>query len=231
MKSFLASALLASLAAITGCEIGRPVYRATAKLLVTTAGPALPVSDLVGEDSDTFFETQMEIMRSQTMLRRVQQRMRKTPDEIRENLTHLKIARVTNADIILISVDSPSADFARDFANALMEEYLRFRDEQRAQAAENVLLVLSREINRLSQELKRANDRLLAYANEHDVAPTNDVWELQMMREDRDRVRQLYNTLAAQQIKIDVGQSFSTRHVDILEPAIVESKPVRGLAR
>jgi capsular exopolysaccharide synthesis family protein len=149
----------------------QPIYRASAKLLITSAGQAIPTSEVVREGEGSFFATQIDIMLSQTMLKRVQQRLKKTVDEVRENLTNLKVTPVRNADIIMVTVDSPSTDFARDFANALCDEYLRFREEQRAQTQESALLMLTREVNRLSQELKASNEKMLSWAKDHNVDP------------------------------------------------------------
>ena len=151
----------------------QPIYRANARLLVTTTS-YLPTADTVAEDTRTFMATQLNIMQGQTMLRRVQQRMKKTPDEIRENLTNLKVSVIGGSDIIVISVDSPSKEFARDFANTLAQEYLLFRDEERARSAESALLMLTREANRLNQEVKAAQERYLAYAKEHNLPVLQD---------------------------------------------------------
>ena len=148
----------------------QPIYRANLKLLVTVAGRSLPAMDVYKEDDRVFFGTTIDVMKSPTMLKRVQQRLRKTSDEIRENLNNLNIRVAGGASIIVISVDSPSREFARDFANALAEEYMRFREEQRAQSSENALLMLTREINRLGQELKSAEERYLTYAKEHNLS-------------------------------------------------------------
>ena len=158
----------------------QPIYRASGKMLITYAGGSMPITEITREDEGRFFSTQIDIMLSQTMLRRVQQRMKKTPEEVRENLVDLKITAVRGAAIMLISVDSPSKDFARDFANTMADEYLKFREEQRAASSESALLLLTREINRLGQELKTANDRLLTYAKEHgmlsDLSGQGSTW-------------------------------------------------------
>jgi capsular exopolysaccharide synthesis family protein len=108
------------------------------------------------------------------MLRRVQQRMKKTAEEIRENLSDLKVSPIRNSDIILVVVLSPSRDFARDFANALAEEYLNFRAEDRARASESALLMLTRTTSQLSQEVKAAQDRYISYAKEHNLPMLRD---------------------------------------------------------
>jgi capsular exopolysaccharide synthesis family protein len=157
----------------------QPIYRANAKMLVTVSGGVLPSAEVRSEEGGSFYATQIDIMLSQTMLKRVQLRMKKSADEIRENLTNLKVSPVRGSDIILVTVDSPSGDFAHDFANALCDEYLRFRDEERARTSESALLMLTREINRLSQEVKAAQERYLVYAKENNLPMlqrTGEAW-------------------------------------------------------
>jgi len=147
----------------------QPIYRGSAKLFVSTSVAGM-TGDIVEEGEKTYYSTAMEVMKSQSMLRRVQQRMRKTPEEIRENLSNLGVRRMGGATIIVVTVDSPSKDFAREFANALCDEYLRFRDEEQAKLQEGQLLVLTREINRLAQELKAAQERILTFARQNNAA-------------------------------------------------------------
>src|SRR6185369_14804047 len=64
----------------------QPIYRANARLFVSTSSDLGSTIDINVEKDQTFYATAMEVMQSQSMLRRVQQRMRKTPEEIRENL-------------------------------------------------------------------------------------------------------------------------------------------------
>ena len=160
---------LLSMACMTAFLFTRqPIYRAAAKLFVSNMA-GVPTTDIVTEPDQTFYTTAIEVMRSQTMLRRVQTRMHKIPAEMRENLKDMKITRLAGADIVLITVDSPSRDFARDFANALCDEFLKFREEERAKRQESALLGLTREINRLSQELKSANERIVAYTRQNGI--------------------------------------------------------------
>jgi capsular exopolysaccharide synthesis family protein len=173
-KWLILACLLVSMAGATAFLFTRQqIWRANARLLVTTTG-ALPTAEAVVENTHTFYATQLNIMQSQTMLRRVQQRLKKTPDEVRENLANLKISTIPGSDIIQISVDSPSKEFARDFANALAQEYLLFRDEDRARSAESALLSLTREANRLSQEVKAAEERYLNYSKDHNIPVLQD---------------------------------------------------------
>ena len=153
----------------------QPIYQADAKLMVTTAGGSLPVSDVTREDESRFYQTQISILTSQTMLRRVQTRMRKTADEFRESMTDLKVEPIRGSAILVVSVQSPSPDFAKDCANTLCEEFLHARDEQRAQTSENALLTLTREIKRLGEEKQAATEKMMNFAKEQHVDPMGGV--------------------------------------------------------
>ena len=207
----------------------QPIYRADAKMLVRTAGMSLPVSEVLREDESRFYATEINILTGQTMLRRVQQRLRKTTDEIHENLFDLKVEVVRGSSILQVTVDSPSTDFAKDFANALCEEYLRYRDEQRSQSSESALLMLTREINRLGQELKGSQERYVEYAKEHDLPQmqgTEGVWwrsfymnlsEFASLKEQLARAKAVADALdkdnaAAEIALLDQPQPYSAAH-------------------
>jgi len=210
----------------------QPIYRANLKLLVQSSGNGFP-RDGTEETAASFIATQCDIMMGQPLLQRVQQRLKKTPEEVRENLVNLQIRQLHEATIILISVDSPSKNFARDFANTLADEYLKWRDEQRASIAENALLPLTCEISRLSTELKAANNRVLQYAKEHNItdishpptAPGAELTEFNTLKEDATRIRKIYNTLL-DQLMLKDGCPFPSRMISVLEPAILEPDPV-----
>jgi len=87
----------------------------------------------------------------------------------------MKVEPVRGSAILMVSVQSPSTDFAKDFANTLCEEYMHFRDEQRAQSSESALLMLTREIKRLGEEKQAATEKMLNYAKEHHVDPMGGV--------------------------------------------------------
>ena len=148
----------------------QPIWRINAKLLVTHSGSAMPASEIVHEEDTRFVATQIEVMQGPTMLRKIQQRMKKTPQQIEENLTSLKITQNGGTDILLIMVDTPAQEFGREFINVLVDEYLKFRERQRATSSESAVQTLTREIDRLGLELKAANHRLYDFSKEHNTA-------------------------------------------------------------
>ena len=53
------------------------IWRINAKLLITRTGSGLPEADVTRDDPDRFIPTQIEIITGPTVLRRIQQRMKK----------------------------------------------------------------------------------------------------------------------------------------------------------
>ena len=146
------------------------IWRVDAKLLITKTGSGLPASEVTHDDTDRFVPTQIEILTGPTVLRRIQQRMKKTPEQINENVLSFKVTRQSGTDILLVTVDSPSQEFAREFINILVDEYLKVRERQRVTTAESAVQSLAREIDRLGLEVKAANHRLFDFTKEHNVA-------------------------------------------------------------
>jgi uncharacterized protein involved in exopolysaccharide biosynthesis len=226
VRAFARHALLLVLTVLTGCGSGQPIYRANIKLLISTTGPANSVGN--HEDDDRFVAGQADILRGVTLLQRVERRLKRTAEEVRDNLTNLKVTPVRGTDIIVVSVDSPSADFARDFANALAEEYLKFREEQRLQTTDNALQQLTGDLSQLGRGLERADSNLAAYAQQHDSTSDAAFAEaLGALREDRDRIQRLHDAFLDELVKIDAARSLNARNVIILEPAILERDRVR----
>lgn len=222
MKTFARNVVLLCLTMITACESRTPIYRANVKLLITRSSATAPVNDSTREDADRFVAAQSEVLLGANILRRTQERMNKTVEEVRNNLAGLTVTPVRGSDIFVVSVDSPSAGFAKGFADSLVSEYLKFRDEQRVLASEGALSPLIQETRRLSQELKAINEKIATFDKEHNVSSNAELWELQALFESRERVQGLYDASRAQLMKADAARSAHDRYVSVLEPATLE---------
>ncbi|MEI8064494.1 MAG: Wzz/FepE/Etk N-terminal domain-containing protein [Verrucomicrobiota bacterium] len=146
------------------------IWRINAKLLITKTGSGLPSANLTNDDTDRFIPTQIEVLTGPTVMRRVQQRMKKTPQQIESNLKSFKVSRAGGTDILLVTVDSPSQEFAREFISIAVDEYLKIRERQRVTTAETAVQSLTHEIDRLGLELKSANQRLFDFTKDNNVA-------------------------------------------------------------
>jgi uncharacterized protein involved in exopolysaccharide biosynthesis len=218
----LLPSLVLSVAFLAACGSRTPIYRANIKLLVARSGTTAQSNDLSNEDANRFAARQAEILLGQPLLRRTEQHMNKTAEEVRDNLANLKVTPVRGSNIIVVSVDSPSHDFAKDFANALVSEYLKFRAEQRAQVSQDALAPLVQETRRLKEELKAADEKLAAFEKAHNDSANPELSELRMLFENHEKAQAAYDTSLTQLMKADAAGSIGTREVSILEPAILE---------
>jgi len=193
---------------------------------VQTTAASVPANEITQTQEGRFLAVQMDALMSQTMLRRVQRRMQKTDEEVRNNLVDLKVEPMRDSSIIVISVDSPSADFAKKFADTLAEEYLKLRDEQRVTTSEEALRPLMDEVKHLSEEFKTIEGKLKTFYEEHDATKNPELQELKALYEVREQARSHYNDAVGRLTAAGAARRPDAWFVSILEPAIVEPKPV-----
>jgi hypothetical protein len=180
------------LAGITACVLLRPVYRASAKLLIVhvPGGPVDPIIDYAEPPIKDFERS----ICSQDIRDRAQHRLGRTSEEIRRSLVDVLATDQQRADgssyILVLAVKSPEKRFARDYANAIADEFLARMEEQRRAQLENgrrALMLEKEELEKrveIAQEgkdkelerrlLKELNDRLatidLPQRPRHDIS-------------------------------------------------------------
>ena len=125
--------LILSVGLLAACGRRPPVYRAYVKLAVSSTS-----TNGTTDTYKQFINSQADIMRGLTILKRVEKRLQKQPEEVRNNLYDLNVAPLPNSAVIVVAVDSPSANFAKEFADALTVEYVKFREEQRTAGTDEV---------------------------------------------------------------------------------------------
>jgi capsular exopolysaccharide synthesis family protein len=158
--------------AVTVVNLSRqvPIYRAGATLLLSRGLP-LPESvrqrelDVLGD----MMETQSRILQSGIIISRARERMNRPAEEIADKLIRISVFPVGKAAILSVTVDATESQFASDFANAMCDSYLEFKAEERMETSQSTVISLTQQANRLREELKRAEDRVLAFKKENSV--------------------------------------------------------------
>lgn len=147
-----------------------PVYRASTNLLLTT-GISLPVQQReVGYlGSADFLQTQIRLINSGLVMGRARERLGRPGSEIRELLVGVNVSPVWRTSMLSISVTSYEPVFAAEFANAIAEEYLEFKAEERMTTAQSTVISLTQQANRIRDELQRAEARVAAYERENRI--------------------------------------------------------------
>ncbi len=147
-----------------------PVYRASSQVLLTR-GLDLPVREreVAYERGADFLQTQLRILNSREFLRRARERTGRPSREINEVLIGVNSHVVWRTSIIQINVTSLDPHFAAEFANAVAEEYLDFKAEERMDISQATVINLTHQANRIRDELTRAENRLMTFERENRI--------------------------------------------------------------
>lgn len=148
-----------------------PVYKATAVIVVSRG---LPLPDKVRQRDIEYVggTTQPEVflLQGSTILTRARERMNRPPEEIAAKLVRVQAWNPPESPMIYVMVDSTEAQFAADFANAVCDAYLEYKAEQRMETSQSTVISLTQQANRLREDLKRAEDRLVAFKQDNFLA-------------------------------------------------------------
>ncbi len=152
-----------------------PEYQATTTLLLSR-GLQLPVNlrqnemELLGD----YIATQQRIMQSSLVVSRAKDRLNRPAEEIGAKLGNIAVYPIGKTAFLAITVGGLDPVFCADFANALAEEYLDFKAEERMDNSQATVISLTQQANRLHEELKKADDRALAFVKENSVVAIHE---------------------------------------------------------
>lgn len=152
-----------------------PLYSCTASLLLSRGLP-VPAS-LMQTEKEVLGEhisTQQTIIQSGVMLARARERMNRPADEIARNITSVSVYPFGRTAFLMIQVQSRDPVIGAEMANALAEEYLDFKAEERMDTSQATVVSLTQQANRLHEELKKVEERALAFARENSVVAIQD---------------------------------------------------------
>lgn len=147
-----------------------PIYRATTTLHLSKGLP-LPRS-LVERESEPlgdYMGTQQRILNSARIIQGARERMSVGPDEVARTIRSVSIYPLGDTALIGITVDSLDAELGAEYANALAEEYLEFKAEQRRDTSKATVISLTEQAERLHAELKKVEEQARVFARENSV--------------------------------------------------------------
>ena len=152
-----------------------PIYRSSATLLLSRG---LPIPDRVRqrelEMMGDVIKTDAKIIQSSAILSLARERVNRPAEEIASKLVRITVWPQPDTALIYITVEATEAQFAANFANAIGEAYLEFKAEQRMETSQSTVISLTQQANRLREDLKRAEDRLVLYKKENTVAAISE---------------------------------------------------------
>lgn len=147
-----------------------PVFSCRATLLMSRGLP-LPHSfrQVQVEPMGDYIATQQLIIQSGQLIARARERMNRPSDEISRSITVVSVYPIGKTAFMAIQVNSLDPIIGAEMANALADEYLSFKAEERLNTSQATVISLTQQANRVHEELKKAEDRALEFARQNSV--------------------------------------------------------------
>lgn len=146
-----------------------PVYSCRATLLLSRGLPVpLILRQAEAEPLGDYIETQQMIINSGLLLSRARERLGRPSAEYGK-VVNIAVYQVSKTAFMAIQVSSHDPVLGAEMANALAEEYVDFKAEERMDTSQATVISLTQQANRLHEELKKAEERALAFARENSI--------------------------------------------------------------
>lgn len=153
-----------------------PVYRSTATLVLSRGLP-LPerirerdLENVIGDVIDT----QMRVLQSGMIIGRARERLNRPASEIAEKLQKISVYPMGRAAILVVAVEALDPQFAAEFANAMIDAFIEYKAEERMETSQATVISLTQQANRLREDLKKAEERVMAFKKENSVVAISE---------------------------------------------------------
>ena len=167
--------------------ITKPVYRATASILIEKTPPKVTNIEDVSSQSygltQEYYQTQYKILSSRTLSERVFDTLHlsKDPDfsEVKDPVGDLnnsiKVEPVRNSQIVLIQVEDTDALRASAIANTLAKEYIQMDIETRNRATKEAAGWLESQLSGIRDKMRQSEEALNKYIQENKIVAMPDI--------------------------------------------------------
>ncbi|MDD5261004.1 MAG: polysaccharide biosynthesis tyrosine autokinase [Methylacidiphilales bacterium] len=165
--------LLASLAvciAYQSVKIAQtaPIYISRSKMMVS---PRISVMDKVSysEELNSFIGTQIELMRGAEVHTRAMNRVKAVQPELPQSAVGLDVYQTPRTSIFEFTATGSEPRFTQAYLDAVMREFIKYKDEMRSQTSDKTLSSLTEQLLRLDKELKEYQEKLFDFQKQNDV--------------------------------------------------------------
>lgn len=155
-------------------------------------------------EMNNFFNTQMQLMMSETVRRKAIVRVRATKPDLKEIPVTKTISLLQKSSIFALTATGEEPEFTTAYLQACMDEYMIFKKEMRGEASESTLSGIMAELTRLEKDLRRGEDELLTFQSSNSVVILEEVGSTAAKR-----LGQLTDELAKLQAELQLLKSLS----------------------
>ena len=137
-------------------------YQSKARIVVSGQ---LSIKDRVHyrEEMANFYGTAVQILQSAELKRRVKERVKMLHAKLAPTPVNLTIERQRNSSVFNLELRGREPRYAQAYLDALLDEYINFRQEMRSRISENTLDALSEELAKAEKRLSSSRGDLEAF--------------------------------------------------------------------
>jgi len=151
----------------------KPVYQSIAKLVA--GGRMVANNDFSWQEQLTdFYGTIIETIEATEMLRKARERVRALNPELKDSDVEIHVAQTKGSSIFTILASGPDPKYTRIFLNALLDEFIAFRQSIREQAQGKVLSFFLQEVVNKQKAMEEKSEALTKFCNTHNVLTITD---------------------------------------------------------
>lgn len=151
----------------------KPVYQSIAKLV---AGGKMVIGGGIEwqEQMQDFYGTIIETIESAEMLRKARERVRALNPELKDSDVDIRVTQTKGSAIFNILATGPEPKYTRIFLDALLDEFIGFRQSIREQTQGKVLSTFLKEVVNKQKVMEERNEALTRFQSAHNLVSINN---------------------------------------------------------
>ncbi|MEO6739099.1 MAG: polysaccharide biosynthesis tyrosine autokinase [Chthoniobacteraceae bacterium] len=144
----------------------REVFLSQARMMVS-GKINLPDGGSFSEEMSQFMNTQGELMRDEANRNRAEAYVRTTSPEVPVSAVALRVESIPQTSIFSLTATGVEPRYTQKFLEAILHEYIATRREMRTQKGEFAAVAIDEEIERVTADLRKEEDKLLAFQRDN----------------------------------------------------------------
>lgn len=157
-------------AIIVAYETIRPDTYTSFAQLYTSGQVQLNVASIFDEESQTYFGTQIELLKSARLQGAALDKINFVPKPGQKNPVKLEVVQPMKTSILVLQATGSDPGLTQRFLQALIDEYLAYRKETRISTSEDLVLSLNDQLAKKEKDLQSEQEKLTEFEKTNDVA-------------------------------------------------------------
>jgi succinoglycan biosynthesis transport protein ExoP len=146
-----------------------PSYLSFAQLYLSSDTPASPAGFFT-EDSQNYFGTQIELFKSARLQAAAYQKLGIVPKPGQKAPVDISVTQPLKTSLLNVQATGPDGDLVQRFLQALIEEYLAYKKETRLASSEDLLISITAQVARKSEDLRAEQEKFTEFQKTNNVA-------------------------------------------------------------